>query len=286
MLNPKTDIIFKKIFGSKENKSILISFINSVVSQEDQVADLVLDNPYTIQNYLDSKMAILDISATALDGRKFNIEMQVNKEEDYEKRALYYWAKLYNDQLDSSGFKEYYKLRKTIGIHILNFVSLTQTENYHSIFHMVEKNTGIRAFNDIELHFIELKKFTSQKKMIQFMNNLDMWTGFLSQNNMLNSDQLPKYLDKLNLDKAFKTLDTMNLNKEERKIYEAELKSESDIASQLRTAKREGESQGKIKGKIEGKIEIAKNLLKMNLSIEQIIQATGLTKKEIEKIKL
>ena len=30
----------KKIFGSPENKDLLISFINSVVSKEDQVVDV------------------------------------------------------------------------------------------------------------------------------------------------------------------------------------------------------------------------------------------------------
>ncbi|WP_200773971.1 PD-(D/E)XK nuclease family transposase, partial [Tepidibacter formicigenes] len=31
-LNPKVDFVFKKLFGSEENKDILISFINSVLS--------------------------------------------------------------------------------------------------------------------------------------------------------------------------------------------------------------------------------------------------------------
>ena len=39
------------------------------------------------------------------------------------------------------------------------------------------------------------------------------------------------------------------------------------------------------KGIEKGKIEIAKNLLKMGISIEQISEATGLTKEEIEKYK-
>ncbi|WP_201786620.1 PD-(D/E)XK nuclease family transposase, partial [Clostridium tepidiprofundi] len=30
-LNPKVDFVFKKLFGSEENKDILISFINSVL---------------------------------------------------------------------------------------------------------------------------------------------------------------------------------------------------------------------------------------------------------------
>ena len=34
-LNPKVDFAFKKLFGSEENKDILISFVNSIVSKED-----------------------------------------------------------------------------------------------------------------------------------------------------------------------------------------------------------------------------------------------------------
>ena len=30
-INPKVDIAFKKLFGSEENKDILLSFINSVL---------------------------------------------------------------------------------------------------------------------------------------------------------------------------------------------------------------------------------------------------------------
>lgn len=33
-LNPKVDFAFKKLFGSEENKEILISFINSIISEE------------------------------------------------------------------------------------------------------------------------------------------------------------------------------------------------------------------------------------------------------------
>ena len=41
----------------------------------------------------------------------------------------------------------------------------------------------------------------------------------------------------------------------------------------------------KLDGKKEEKIAIAKKLLNLNLDIETIIQATGLTEKEIEKLK-
>lgn len=46
-INPRIDLVFKKIFGVEENKDLLIALINSIVSNEDQVADIVLLNPYT-----------------------------------------------------------------------------------------------------------------------------------------------------------------------------------------------------------------------------------------------
>ena len=45
LINPRVDFAFKKLFGSEENKDILISFINAVVSKEDQVVDVRLLNP-------------------------------------------------------------------------------------------------------------------------------------------------------------------------------------------------------------------------------------------------
>ena len=41
-INPKIDFAFKKLFGSEENKDILIGFINSIVSEDQQVKDIIL----------------------------------------------------------------------------------------------------------------------------------------------------------------------------------------------------------------------------------------------------
>ncbi len=44
-LNPRVDIVFKKIFGVEENTDLLISLINSIVREDDQVSDVTLLNP-------------------------------------------------------------------------------------------------------------------------------------------------------------------------------------------------------------------------------------------------
>jgi len=53
---------------------------------------------------------------------------------------------------------DYSNLSKAIGIHILNFTSIPQEENYHNVFHIIEKEDGFAYFKDSELHTIKLNK--------------------------------------------------------------------------------------------------------------------------------
>lgn len=118
-ISPRVDLAFKKIFGVEENKDLLISLINSIVVTEDQVVDITLLNPYNPKNFQNDKLSILDIKAKGHNSKMFNIEIKVANEADYDKRALYYWAKVYSGQL--MGSEDYTTLNKAIGIHILNF---------------------------------------------------------------------------------------------------------------------------------------------------------------------
>lgn len=139
-LNPRADLAFKKIFGVEENNDLLISLINAIVSEKDQVADVTLLNPYNPKNFKNDKLSVLDIKAKGLDGTLFNIEIQITDEASYDKRALYYWAKLYTEQLSES--ESYDSLSKAIGIHILNFISINN-ECYHNCFHITR--AGVRG---------------------------------------------------------------------------------------------------------------------------------------------
>src|SRR3990167_5617364 len=178
-ITPRVDIAFKKIFGVEENKDLLISLINSIVSEDDQVATVTLLNPYNPKNFRNDKLSILDIKAEGHDGKRFNIEIQISDEADYNKRALYYWAKLYTEQLKTA--EDYAKLTKAIGIHILNFTSIPESDKYHNVFHILEKDKGIKYFKDLELHTIELKKFTDSVSneiadvVAKMKTGLDIW---------------------------------------------------------------------------------------------------------------
>jgi predicted transposase/invertase (TIGR01784 family) len=276
-INPRVDLAFKKIFGVEENKDLLISLINSIVGEEDQVSEVTLLNPYNPKNFKSDKLSILDIKATNQDGKKFNIEIQISDEADYDKRALYYWAKIYTEQLKES--EDYSKLSKAIGIHILNFTSIPDIEKYHNIFHITEKETGLVYYKDLELHTIELKKFSnnSDEKLIDIVakvnNALDMWSAFLTRNDLLVADNLPKELNSPSLKKAINVLNVMNFTTEEREAYEDHLKWLRIEANTLK----------KTESKAINKIAI--NMLKKNTDVKFISSVTELSLEEILKLK-
>jgi len=292
-ISPRVDLAFKKIFGVEENKDLLISLINSIVGQDDQVEDITLLNPYNPKNFRQDKLSILDIKAKGIDGKRFNIEIQISDEADYDKRALYYWAKLYTEQLKVS--QDYSALSKAIGIHILNFTSIPQAKNYHNVFHITEKENGFAYFKDLELHTIELNKFTSdsseelQDIVAKTRNALDMWLAFLTRHDLLKADKLPKELDNDKLKKALKVLDVLNFSEEERELYEDHLKwlriEANTLKKTAEKAKEEGIAEGIEKGIEKRNIEVAINMIKQKLDNKLISSVTGLTLEEILKLK-
>ena len=70
--------------------------------------------------------------------------------------------------------------------------------------------------------------------------------------------------------------------------YLAEFMAEMDARSQLRTARNdgleEGRKEGLEQGRFEAKLETARNLKSMNLGIESIATATGLTEDQVRQL--
>jgi predicted transposase/invertase (TIGR01784 family) len=70
--------------------------------------------------------------------------------------------------------------------------------------------------------------------------------------------------------------------------YDIEEARKQDLEDMKNTGIRIGMEQGREEGREQGitqeKVDIAKKMIHMNLSIEQIEEATGLTKEAIEKL--
>ena len=83
------------------------------------------------------------------------------------------------------------------------------------------------------------------------------------------------------------------MNPEDRELYELRLKAIRDemnirysgYIDGKADGMVEGEAKGKVAGKNERNIEIAQKMLKKSMKIEDIIELTGLSQEEIEKLK-
>ena len=287
LLNPRIDLAFKKISGLEKNKDLLISLINSIVSHEDLVVDIELLNPYNSRNFIKDKISRLRIYLVIT----MILKCKFVTKEDYEERASLCWAKLYADQLKTGD--SYSSLRRAIGIHVLNFTSSIDCPDYHNKFIIMNQKTGLRFFKHLELHTIELNKFThSTNENINFMlprikNGLDRWSTFLTRFSSLNKEHLPKELEDPCIKKALEVLENTYLNDEEREIYEGHLRRFREEVSALEKAESKGIALGKAALKAQSekeKQEIARKLKSQGVSISIIQSATQLAAKEIEQL--
>ena len=134
---------------------------------------------------------------------------------------------------------------------------------------------------DIEMHFIELPKF--KKKNPKIENKIEQWLWTI-----IGEEEKIEMAEKDNkeIKKAIEIVDTMSMDKRERELYEARLKGEFNYSISINVAKNEGREEGEQIGKKKKQKEIAKKMLSRKMPIEEIIEITGLTRKEIENINI
>lgn len=267
-LKPLNDIVFKRLFGENHDKELLISLLNSILNSN--IIDVQIHEEKLTIDKINDKQGFLDIKAECKNGDKINIEVQLRNQRNMIPRTLFYWSKLYVENFTKKA--QYSSLQKTIVINILGF-NLIEEVGFHSKYHLYEDKSRVKLTDLMEIHFIEYPKF---KEMKQEMNNpLHRWLLFLQGD--LSEEKLKEVT---NMDQILKRADEklMFLSADEEIRRMAELR-EKGIADQISREEHAAEQ-----GKLEGKIEIAKNLLKMGMSIEQIVVATGLTESELKKL--
>ncbi|ACL22706.1 Rpn family recombination-promoting nuclease/putative transposase [Desulfitobacterium hafniense] len=284
-LNRINDYLFKYIFGRQENKDILLSFLNAVLSPagEDELTDITLSDRELDPEHLKDKMSRLDILGVANDGSLINIEVQIASEKNIDKRTLYYWAKIYQSQLQSGML--YKDLARTVTVNVLNFSFLPDAQRYHSMFSLYEAHSGLRLNRDLEIHFLELEKWKALSTKPR--TRLDKWLMYLS-----NTD--PKELEEIAMSepaigKALTVEEIFLKNDKERYLYEMREKGIRDHLSAMDNAKTEGIEQGLAQGIAQGiergKTEIALSMLKKGLSLNMIAEITDLPIEQIEEIR-
>ena len=84
--------------------------------------------------------------------------------------------------------------------------------------------------------------------------------------------------------KAIKIIDEMSMDPKEWELYRARQMAIMNYNIGMKNSEKKGEKKGKKIGEKKAREKIAKNLLNIGLDIEKIVEVTGLTKEELNKI--
>ncbi len=275
----KMDIIFQAIFGEVGSENITKDFLEKILKRK--IEKISLDkNPILRRELKDDKLGVLDI-ITELDGKeKCNIEMQLIDKNNIIERMLYYWSKMYTRQIKAED--DYNKLEKTIVILIADFnIKGLEEVEYHSTWKIIETNSVKKLIltDKFELDIIELSKIKGRENE---KDQLLDWLIFLE--NPESERVARKMEENENLKEAVEKLDRISEDEKMQRIIELREKAIRDEHAIYAKGVDDGIEEGKAKGAREEKIKIAKKLLKAKVGMEVIIETTGLTKEEIEKL--
>ena len=98
----RNDYAFKKLFGTEENKDIMIEFISLVTDlSQDDFDDVRIDNNEQLPRFYNDKTGRLDIKIRLNDGRKIDVEMQNTYFDYYPKRSIFYCSKMIHEHFFS-----------------------------------------------------------------------------------------------------------------------------------------------------------------------------------------
>ena len=269
-----TDFGFKRIFGTKPNKDLLIDFLNSLFNGEQVVKDVTFLNSEHVGDVHTDRKAIFDVYCENEHGEKFIVEMQNAYQTYFKDRSLYYAAFPIREQAQK-GEGWNYKLKHVYVVALLNYDMSDPAFSDDTINHdigLLDKQTH-RVFNDkLTFKYVEISKFN--KRIEELKTNYDKWLFVLQ--NLSRLDRQPEYLQTAVFNRLFAEAEIAKFTRAELREYEDSLKAYRDIKNSLDSAKQEG--------KKDKAIEIAKNLLEMGMSIDNIMKATGLSQEEIAKL--
>ena len=246
--DPKSDIAFKKIFANENKKEILISFLNAVLGLENdrKIIDVTILNPYQAPRIEGLKETMLDVRAKDKSGVSFIVEMQVEKQEHFAKRVLYYSSKAYSSQIEVG--IDYPKLNQVIFIGILNF-KIFEGAHYLSRHLILNTATHKQELKDLEFNFIELAKFDKEEKELATI--IEKWIYFLK--NAGNLKVMPTNgADTVELKEAYESANQFDWTKEEMDVYDYWSIREGRDLDVLNTAKKDARTEGLLEGLREG----------------------------------
>ena len=288
-LDPKNDLTFKKVFG--QHPHLLKSFLNALLplpegsyieSLEYLSAEMVPEIPLL-------KHTIVDVRCKDNHGRQFIVEMQMHWTTGFMQRVLFNASKAYIKQLDKT---EAYKILQPVyALSLVNDIFEPKKTEYYHHYQIVNILDTQKQIEGLEFVFVELPKFKAQnitEKKLQVL-----WLRFMTEIDESMTEVPDELMNTPEIKEALENLLVSGFSKAELEGYDKywdSIRTEKTLQTGFfDKGKAEGEQIGMEKGEQIGatneKIKIVRNARQMGMSLEDISKLTGLTEKDLLKLK-
>ena len=302
-LDPKSDVVFKRIFG--EHPHLLKNFLNALLplSEKEQIESLEYLPAEQAPKIPEFKRSIVDVKCVDKQGRFFIVEMQMEWTNCFMQRMLFNSAQAYVKQLRPGD--NYKFLCPVYGLGLINS-EFDKTSDWYHHYKIIHSQNPEKQLKGLEFVFLELPKFkpsTPEEKRLRAL-----WIRFLKE---IGHETVTVDADFLNIpeiNEACTLCEIAAYSRSELAVYESywdfvsttktlesgrfdegkEVGKQEGIAIGKEVGKQEGITLGKQEGIEMGRkaeqIEIAKQLLIRGFDLSGIVAVTKLSLPELQTL--
>lgn len=288
------DWAIKRLLRNKANFGVLEGFLTVLLGEKIQIMEILESEGN--QQREDDKFNRVDIRARNSKDEIILVEVQNTRELYYLERILYGVAKAITEHIDLG--RIYANVKKVYSISILYF-DIGQGNDY--LYHGQNTFLGVHTGDCLKVTTKEqgaiIRKLPAEIFPEYFLirvnefnkvavTPLEEWIEYLKTGTIRPDTTTP------GLEEARQKLIYYNMNKADKLAYDRHLDALMIQNDVLSTAKLEGLEEGRVEGREEGimvgrqeeKIATARNLKSLNIPIAVIVQATGLSIDEIDRL--
>lgn len=241
----KEDYAFKEFMSREVVRKYFLAAVLGMPVEE--IRSVRLMNTFLSRRWRRQKQGILDVQVEFNDDTRINLEMQVAKHKNWEKRNLFYLSKMYTDDLHWG--EDYGRLRRCISISILDF-NLTEDACGHNVYRMRTKQG--QDFSDmLELHIIELRKVFPPE------DDLSDWVQLFNATTEEELDMIKS--GNAGIQAGIKVMREMSLSKRIRLEIEAREKARRDRVAEMEYMLDEAREEGEMRGEQQAIISLLRD---------------------------
>lgn len=271
IMSPKVDFAFKELM---HDETVRKGFLSAVLGIKDtNIKKTVLLNTNLPKIHEDEKQGILDVRLTMNDNTEIDIEIQLAYMRAWADRSTFYVSKMLVEQVGIN--QKYTNIKKCIGINILDFNYIKETERFHTVYHLREDTEHIKYTDIMEIHIVELPKLPQ----IDDGTDLYDWIKFIKAENKGEFEMLAQ--QNIYLKTAYEKLEEISADQQKRLAYTARQKALYDYNTLVEENYERGVKQGIEQGIEQAQREMIIKFYKKGKSPDQIANDFDLP---IEKI--